>query len=119
MQESKIDTRKAVNDDLVITESSRTESEVQDDNNRSGNDTHDDGADIRPIYDEEPMLFKNEFRKLKGNSVDTKFSTTSVLGKPALQSLKNQSVVRQPNAFKSERPQSSKPRLPPKLIDEK
>ncbi|GJU87156.1 hypothetical protein Tco_1294702, partial [Tanacetum coccineum] len=37
------------------TQSSRTESEVQDDNNRSGNDTHDDGADIRPIYDEEPM----------------------------------------------------------------
>ncbi|GJS70207.1 hypothetical protein Tco_0703048 [Tanacetum coccineum] len=62
------------------------------------------------------VALKNELKKLKGNSVDTKFSTTSVLGKPALQSLKNQSVVRQPNAFKSERPQSSKPRLPPKLM---
>ncbi|GJX17810.1 hypothetical protein Tco_0218642 [Tanacetum coccineum] len=54
---------------------------------------------------------KNELRKLKGNSVDTKFSKPSVLGKPVLQSLKNQSVARQPNAFKSERPQISKPRF--------
>ncbi|GJX72116.1 hypothetical protein Tco_0309287 [Tanacetum coccineum] len=54
---------------------------------------------------------KNELRKLKGNSVDTKFTKTSVLGKRVLQSLRNQSVVRQPNAFKSERPQISKPRF--------
>nr|GEX09534.1 hypothetical protein [Tanacetum cinerariifolium] len=54
-QESKIDTGKAVNDDLVVTESSGTESEVQDDNSRSGNDTDADDADIRPIYEEEPM----------------------------------------------------------------
>ncbi|GKA50508.1 hypothetical protein Tco_0743581 [Tanacetum coccineum] len=53
---------------------------------------------------------KNELRKLKGNIIDTKFAKTSVLGKPVLQSLRNQSVVRQPNAFKSERPQISKPR---------
>ncbi|GJX54380.1 hypothetical protein Tco_0282749 [Tanacetum coccineum] len=46
---------------------------------------------------------KNDLRKLKGNSVDTKFAKTSVLGKLVLQSLRNQSVVRQPNAFKSER----------------
>ncbi|GJZ61463.1 hypothetical protein Tco_0617600, partial [Tanacetum coccineum] len=41
--------------DLVITETSGTESEVQDDSSRSGNDTNADDADIRPIYDEEPM----------------------------------------------------------------
>ncbi|GJU56191.1 hypothetical protein Tco_1229905, partial [Tanacetum coccineum] len=29
---------------------------VQDDNSRSGNDTNADDADIRPIYDEEPMV---------------------------------------------------------------
>ncbi|GKD01291.1 hypothetical protein Tco_1171565 [Tanacetum coccineum] len=150
MQESKIDTGKAVDDDLVVTESSGTESEVQDDNSRSGNDTDAVDADIRPIYDEELMTevqliakcnifalgqqhteqpkiinkgradhsdsgkgfcnccFKNDLRKLKENSVDTKFAKTSVLGKPVLQSLRNQSVVRQPNAFKSERPQMSK-----------
>nr|GEV84291.1 ribonuclease H-like domain-containing protein [Tanacetum cinerariifolium] len=55
MQESKIDTGKAVNDDLVVTKSSRTESKVQDDNSRSGNDTDTDNTDIRPIYDKKPM----------------------------------------------------------------
>ncbi|GJZ10371.1 hypothetical protein Tco_0545130 [Tanacetum coccineum] len=54
---------------------------------------------------------KNELRKLKGNSVDTKFAKPSILGKPVLQPPRNQSVVRQPNAFKSERPNFSKPRF--------
>ncbi|GJZ99893.1 hypothetical protein Tco_0672444 [Tanacetum coccineum] len=54
-QESKINTGKALDADLVVTERSATESEVQDENNRSGNDTDTDDADIRPIYDEEPM----------------------------------------------------------------
>ncbi|GKD33944.1 hypothetical protein Tco_1249453 [Tanacetum coccineum] len=165
-QESKIDTGKVVDADLVVTESSGTESEVQDDSSRSGNDTDVDDADIRPIYDEEPMAevqltiecnifatgqrhtqqpeiindgrvdqtieqttsllannvdlkaqiqenvfaiaaLKNDLRKLKENSVNTKFAKTSVLGKLVLQSLRNQSVVRQPNAFKSKRPQMS------------
>ncbi|GJT95173.1 hypothetical protein Tco_1090691 [Tanacetum coccineum] len=55
MQESKIDMGKAVDVDLVVTESKGTESEVQDDNNSPGNDTDADDADIRPIYDEESM----------------------------------------------------------------
>ncbi|GKB20481.1 hypothetical protein Tco_0854404, partial [Tanacetum coccineum] len=54
-QESKIDMGKAVDAYLVITESSGTESKVQDDSSMSGNDTDADDADIRPIYDEEPM----------------------------------------------------------------
>ncbi|GKF09339.1 hypothetical protein Tco_0043563 [Tanacetum coccineum] len=54
-QESKIDTGKAVDVDLVVTESSGIESEVQDDSSRSGNDTDVDDAYIRLIYDEEPM----------------------------------------------------------------
>nr|GEX67683.1 hypothetical protein [Tanacetum cinerariifolium] len=54
-KESKIDSGKAINDDLVVTESSGIESEVQDDNSRSGNDTDADDANIRPIYEEEPM----------------------------------------------------------------
>ncbi|GJZ25949.1 hypothetical protein Tco_0570202 [Tanacetum coccineum] len=52
--------------------------------------------------------FKHYLRKLKGNSVDTKFAKTSVLGKSVLQSLRNQSLVRQSNAFKTKRPQMSK-----------
>ncbi|GJZ28039.1 hypothetical protein Tco_0572686 [Tanacetum coccineum] len=55
-QESKIDTGKALDVDLVDTESIRTDSTVQDDNSRSGNDTDTDDADIRPIYDKEPMV---------------------------------------------------------------
>ncbi|GJS22289.1 hypothetical protein Tco_0450921 [Tanacetum coccineum] len=100
-QESKIDTGKVVNDDLVVTKSNGTESEVKDDNSRSRNDTYADDTYIKPIYDEEPMTetieqttsllannadlkaqiqekvfaivaLKNDLRKLKGNSVDTK-----------------------------------------------
>ncbi|GJW94056.1 retrovirus-related pol polyprotein from transposon TNT 1-94 [Tanacetum coccineum] len=54
---------------------------------------------------------KNELRKLKGNNVDTKFAKPSILGKLVLQPPRNQSVVKQPNAFKSERPNFSKPRF--------
>ncbi|GJW39390.1 actin-binding, cofilin/tropomyosin type protein [Tanacetum coccineum] len=57
------------------------------------------------------VALKNILRKLKGNSVDTKFTKPSILGKPVLQPPRNQSVVRQPNAFKSERPNYSKPRF--------
>ncbi|GJV57016.1 hypothetical protein Tco_1458021 [Tanacetum coccineum] len=46
---------RTLDDDLVVTEISGTESELQDDNNRSRNDTDADDADIKPIYDEEPM----------------------------------------------------------------
>ncbi|GKA90053.1 hypothetical protein Tco_0811865 [Tanacetum coccineum] len=51
---------------------------------------------------------KNELRKLTGNSVNTKFAKPSILGKPVLQPHRNQFVVRQPTAFKSERPKISK-----------
>ncbi|GJT17611.1 putative reverse transcriptase domain-containing protein [Tanacetum coccineum] len=53
--ETKIDMGKAVDVDLVVIESSGTESEVQDESSRSGNDTDTDDAYIRPIYDKEPM----------------------------------------------------------------
>ncbi|GJS08712.1 hypothetical protein Tco_0365508 [Tanacetum coccineum] len=56
---------------------------------------------------------KNELRKLKGNNVDTKFAKASILGKPPLQPSRNHLVVRQPNAFKSERPRISIPREMP------
>nr|GEW97427.1 hypothetical protein [Tanacetum cinerariifolium] len=54
---------------------------------------------------------KNKLRKLKRNSMDTKFSKPSILRKPVLQPPRNQSVVRQLNAFKSERSNFSKPRF--------
>ncbi|GJV02782.1 hypothetical protein Tco_1336351 [Tanacetum coccineum] len=141
-QENKIDMGKAVDDALVITESSGTDSEVQDDSSRSGNDTDADDAEIKPIYDEEPKaevqltaecnIFAigqqhteqpeiiNKGRVDQSKTIE---QTTSLLAnnadlkaqiqekKPVLQSLRNQSAVRQPNVFKSERPQMSKPRF--------
>ncbi|GKB01097.1 hypothetical protein Tco_0829141 [Tanacetum coccineum] len=40
---------------LVVIESNGTESQEQDTSSKSGNDAHVDDADIRPIYNEEPM----------------------------------------------------------------
>ena len=54
---------------------------------------------------------KNELRKATGNSVNTKFAKPSILGKPVSHSNRNQSVVRQPTAFRSERPKFSKTRF--------
>ncbi|GKF06261.1 hypothetical protein Tco_0036929, partial [Tanacetum coccineum] len=54
---------------------------------------------------------KNELRKLTGNSVNTKFAKPLILGKPVLQPHRNQFVIRQPTAFKSERPKISKKRF--------
>ncbi|GJU90909.1 hypothetical protein Tco_1303332 [Tanacetum coccineum] len=108
-QESKIDTGKAVDADLVVTESSGTESEVQDDNSRYNS------LQTGQQHTEQPEIInealKNELRKLKGKNMDTKFAKPSILKKPVLQPLRNQSVVRQPNTFKSERPNFSKPRF--------
>ncbi|GKA90778.1 hypothetical protein Tco_0812648 [Tanacetum coccineum] len=53
--EEKVDTSKSLDASLVNTESSRTKSRKQDTSNSSGNDVDDDDADIKPVYDEEPM----------------------------------------------------------------
>ncbi|GKB20099.1 hypothetical protein Tco_1399370 [Tanacetum coccineum] len=53
--EGKVDTSTTLDASLVNTESSGTKSKKQDTSSRSGNDAHDDDADIRPIYDKEPM----------------------------------------------------------------
>ncbi|GJZ08518.1 hypothetical protein Tco_0542801 [Tanacetum coccineum] len=135
--EEKVDTSKALDASLVNIESSGTESGKQDTSSSLGNDVDADDADIKPVYDEEPMAEnaeqchdtcplpailtgkrilqckrkKKKLRKLTGNSVNTKFAKSSILEKPVLQSLRNQSVVRQPTAFKSERPRISKPQF--------
>ncbi|GJT93821.1 hypothetical protein Tco_1082666 [Tanacetum coccineum] len=50
-----IDSKFTSDYDSQMTDTNGTESDVQDDSSRSGNDTDADDADIRPIYDEEPM----------------------------------------------------------------
>nr|GEV12514.1 hypothetical protein [Tanacetum cinerariifolium] len=125
--EEKFDTSKAMDVSLVDIESSRTESKEHDTSSRSGNDAHADDAYIRPIYDEEPMAevqttaeinvfatgqqhtkqpeFNNE------REVDQNTEQCHDTWKPILQPHRNQSVVRQPTAFKSKRPRISKPRF--------
>ncbi|GJV60367.1 hypothetical protein Tco_1466467 [Tanacetum coccineum] len=73
-----------------------------------------ENADLKAQIQEKVFAnaaLKNELRKLKGNSMDTKFVKASILGKPPLQPSRNHSVVRQPNAFKSVRPRISKSRF--------
>ncbi|GKB44203.1 hypothetical protein Tco_0889145 [Tanacetum coccineum] len=53
--EEKIDTSKALDASLVDTESSGIESKKQDTSSSSGNDVDANDADIKPVYDEEPM----------------------------------------------------------------
>ncbi|GKA60602.1 hypothetical protein Tco_0760009 [Tanacetum coccineum] len=53
--QNKVDSSKALDDSLVDTESSGTTLKEQDTSSRSGNNAHADDADIKPIYDEEPM----------------------------------------------------------------
>ncbi|GJW83535.1 hypothetical protein Tco_0156680, partial [Tanacetum coccineum] len=89
-QESKVDLGKELDVSLVVMESNETESEVQDDSNRSRNDIDVDDADIRPIYDEEPMAKYAEQCQVKipmlDSSLDTK--TTEFL----IQSLESENV---------------------------
>ncbi|GJU26403.1 hypothetical protein Tco_1165024 [Tanacetum coccineum] len=63
--------------------------------------THVVDADIRPVNDQMPFA----------ECENTKFVKPSILGKPILQPLRTQSVVRQPTAFRTERPKFSKPRF--------
>ncbi|GJU04277.1 hypothetical protein Tco_1114615 [Tanacetum coccineum] len=49
----------------------KTDSTVQDDSSRSGNDTDADDADIRPIYDEEPMAEYPETCQVKSPMLDS------------------------------------------------
>ncbi|GJX19911.1 hypothetical protein Tco_0222588 [Tanacetum coccineum] len=61
-----------------------------------------ENADLKAQIQEKVFTnatLKNELRKLKGNSVNTKFAKPSILWKAILQPLRNQSVVRQSTAF--------------------
>nr|GEU71153.1 hypothetical protein [Tanacetum cinerariifolium]GEU72022.1 hypothetical protein [Tanacetum cinerariifolium] len=119
----KVDMSKPLDASLVDIESSRTESKEQDTSSRSWNDVHADDADIRPIYDEEPMVKVqttaevNIFATGQQHTEQPKFNNEEEVDqntkqwKSVLQPHRNQSVVRQPTVFMSERPRNSKPRF--------
>ncbi|GJS18113.1 hypothetical protein Tco_0412585 [Tanacetum coccineum] len=54
---------------------------------------------------------KKLIKKMKCKAVDTIIEKQSILGKPPLQPIRNQPVVRQPTAYKSERSQVAKHRF--------
>nr|GEX43106.1 hypothetical protein [Tanacetum cinerariifolium] len=55
---------KALDADLVVTESSGAESEKHDTSSRFENDTHVDDVDIKPVNDKEPMVEDYKFLKV-------------------------------------------------------
>ncbi|GJT96964.1 hypothetical protein Tco_1092482 [Tanacetum coccineum] len=58
-KEGKVDSSKALDDGLVVTESSGVKSGKHDTSDISGNDTHAEDADIRPVNDQDPWyVFK-------------------------------------------------------------
>nr|GEX31701.1 hypothetical protein [Tanacetum cinerariifolium] len=103
-----------------------TESKERDTRSGSRNDAHDDDADIKLVYNEEPMakvqmttkfdvfaIGQQHTEQPKFNNeeeVDQNAEECHDTWKPMSQSHRNQSVVRQPTTFKSERPRISKPR---------
>ncbi|GJS56957.1 hypothetical protein Tco_0651741 [Tanacetum coccineum] len=70
------------------------------------------GRLLRAVFSQDIMSI------VQSNSVvDTSNLQTELDLEPSLQSLRNNSVVRQPNAFQSERPKFSKTRVPPKVVE--
>ncbi|GJT86269.1 hypothetical protein Tco_1067986 [Tanacetum coccineum] len=67
-QEGEVDRVKALDVDLVVTESSRTERENHDTSSKSGNDTHAIDADIKPVNDKETMAEKSSAVHEKPNN---------------------------------------------------
>nr|GEX24099.1 hypothetical protein [Tanacetum cinerariifolium] len=67
IQEGKVNIGKALDVSLVVTESSETELEKQDTSSRYGNDADADNADIKPIYDKDPMAERSESTFSKPN----------------------------------------------------
>nr|GEW33564.1 hypothetical protein [Tanacetum cinerariifolium] len=61
-------------------------------------------------------LHKKHIETMKGKDVDTNFGKPSVLGKPPLQPLRYQLVVRQPIAFKYKRSSFSKHRFASQVV---
>nr|GFA11456.1 hypothetical protein [Tanacetum cinerariifolium] len=53
-KEKKVNSSKALDADLVVTESSGTESEKHDTSSKSGNNTHAEDPYIKPVNDKEP-----------------------------------------------------------------
>nr|GEV09191.1 retrovirus-related Pol polyprotein from transposon TNT 1-94 [Tanacetum cinerariifolium] len=119
MHASKVDLSKALDANLVVMKSNRTEFGKQDTSSNLGNYlTHVVDADIIPHHTEqsEPIYDTYLLEKIgsnttpdstnmshRGEEIDQDVEQYQAKRKPVLQLPRNQSVVRQPNAFKSKR----------------
>ncbi|GJZ77110.1 hypothetical protein Tco_0641782 [Tanacetum coccineum] len=97
----------AVDDSLIVSKSSWIESE---NNHALGKLVNETQLPNRGLVMRVQTLEANLNTDVKSWMLGS-FAKPSILGKPVLQPHRNQSVVRQPNAFKSERPNFSKPRF--------
>nr|GEV31389.1 hypothetical protein [Tanacetum cinerariifolium] len=71
-----------------------------------------------PVYDSDGSAEVSKQKDTtKGTCANTKFANQSTMGKPLFQPLRNHSVVCPPNAFQFERPNFSKTRVPPKVVE--
>ncbi|GJY42429.1 hypothetical protein Tco_0429699 [Tanacetum coccineum] len=61
--------------------------------------------------------FSEQQNTVNGTSTNPKYEKPSILGKPPLQSFRNQSVSRQPTAFQFERPKFLKKPFIPKVVE--
>nr|GEW42345.1 hypothetical protein [Tanacetum cinerariifolium] len=78
--------------------------------------TSDTQTDKARVYDSDGSAEVSEQEDTtKGMSTNTKFANQSTKRKPSLQPLRNNFVVRQPNAFQSEHTKFSKTRVPQKV----
>ncbi|GJY06420.1 hypothetical protein Tco_0373474 [Tanacetum coccineum] len=96
-QESKVDMGKALDVGLVVTKSNGTESKVQDESSRPWNDTDADDADIRPIYDKDPMAetYKDLYDSIKKIRVQTKDHNNSLIAQMNKKSIENANLKAQ------------------------
>nr|GEY11996.1 hypothetical protein [Tanacetum cinerariifolium] len=78
--EGKVDTSKALDAGLVNTKSNGTESGKHDTSSSLGNDADDDDANIKPVYDEEPMAETTEGKVDTSKSLDAGLVNTKSNG---------------------------------------
>nr|GEY69527.1 B-cell receptor-associated protein 31-like [Tanacetum cinerariifolium] len=90
-KEEKIDSSKALDDDLVVTEISGTEPEKHDTSSRSENDTHAEDADIKPMNDKDSMVetYKDLYDSIKKTPVQTKDLNDSLIAQVNSKTIEN------------------------------
>ncbi|GJY01740.1 hypothetical protein Tco_0359892 [Tanacetum coccineum] len=95
---------KALDADLVVTESNEIKSRKQDTSSGPGNDIDADNADIKPVYDKEPMAeetkhlkqtYKDLYDSIKKTRVQTTDHNDSLIAQMNKKSINNANLKAQ------------------------